>query len=85
MLNVLCWLFFGLVVGVVAKRFHPGEEPLGLIQTVLVGLAGSFLGGGINYLLSGSFELRPAGFFMSIVGTIVILAFLRWVCIKNAK
>jgi len=85
MLYLFAWIFFGFVVGLVARYFHPGDEPYGLLATVILGLAGSFVGGTINYFVSGSIQIRPAGFFMSVVGTIVLFAFLRWFSSRYAK
>jgi uncharacterized membrane protein YeaQ/YmgE (transglycosylase-associated protein family) len=44
-MGVLSWIFMGLIVGVLAKWIMPGEDPGGVIITVLIGIAGAFLGG----------------------------------------
>jgi uncharacterized membrane protein YeaQ/YmgE (transglycosylase-associated protein family) len=85
MFSVLTWVVFGLIVGFVARYFHPGDEPYGVLATVFLGLGGCFVGGSINYLISGSFQARPAGFFMSVIGTIIIFAFLRWFSSRYVK
>jgi uncharacterized membrane protein YeaQ/YmgE (transglycosylase-associated protein family) len=45
MIAILSWIVFGLVVGVLAKLVMPGNDPGGLIVTVLLGIAGALVGG----------------------------------------
>ncbi len=45
--KILLWAALGLGVGVAAKLIIPGSEAMGWVRTILLGLAGSFLG---NYL-----------------------------------
>lgn len=44
-MGILTWILLGLVVGVLAKWIMPGRDPGGLIVTVLIGIAGAFVGG----------------------------------------
>lgn len=44
-MGILSWLLLGLVVGVLAKWIMPGDDPGGLIVTILLGIAGAFVGG----------------------------------------
>jgi uncharacterized membrane protein YeaQ/YmgE (transglycosylase-associated protein family) len=83
MFHLLGWIIFGLIVGLVAKYTHPGEESLGFASTLLVGIAGSFLGGFINYLLSSGDVVRPAGFLMSIIGGVIFCALWRYYKLHN--
>ncbi len=66
---ILGWVIFGLIIGLIAKWIHPGEEPVGFLPTMGIGIAGSFTGGAINFLLGSAFG--PAGFIMSIVGGVL--------------
>lgn len=50
----------GLVIGALGRLLVPGPNPMGIFSTILVGLAGSFLGGLITRLLFG-FRLRYSG------------------------
>jgi hypothetical protein len=74
MFNILVWSVYGLFVGVIAKSIVPGEENFGFIKTVVLGVAGSYAGGIITYLL-GMSPLEPSGIFMGIVGAVVALIF----------
>ena len=44
--------FWGLVIGAFARLALPGKDPMSLPMTMLVGIAGSFLGGVILYLFT---------------------------------
>ena len=74
-MSILLWILFGLVVGVVAKLLTPGREPGGFILTALLGIAGALVGGFIGRALGlyPSYQ-STGGFFMSILGAVVILA-----------
>jgi len=77
MLAVLSWILFGLIVGVVAKLLMPGRDPGGFVITILLGIAGAVLGGFIGRLIGLYGPGRGAGFIMSLLGAIVILALYR--------
>ncbi len=49
----LAWIVFGLIAGVVAKLIMPGNDPGGFIVTILIGIAGAFLGGWIGSMVLG--------------------------------
>jgi uncharacterized membrane protein YeaQ/YmgE (transglycosylase-associated protein family) len=72
---IVLWILFGLVVGVIAKLLTPGREPGGFVVTALIGVAGSLLGGFIGRLLGlyPSYQ-STGGFFMSILGAVIVLA-----------
>jgi uncharacterized membrane protein YeaQ/YmgE (transglycosylase-associated protein family) len=73
-MSILIWVLFGLVVGVIAKLLMPGRDPGGIIMTILIGIVGSFIGGGISYLLFGARQpYEPAGWILSILGAVVLL------------
>jgi uncharacterized membrane protein YeaQ/YmgE (transglycosylase-associated protein family) len=74
--TIISWAVFGLVIGLIARFLYPGRQPMGLIATMLLGVAGSFVGG----LISWGFGFRPeegafrgAGWIMSIVGALVVV------------
>jgi len=73
MFNLIVWCVYGLFVGSIAKSIVPGEENFGFVKTIALGVAGSYMGGAILYLL-GSYEaVSPAGIVMGIAGSIVAL------------
>ncbi len=73
MLSLMTWLVYGLLVGSVSKALVPGEENFGFVKTVALGVAGSYMGGAILYLLGQYEALSPAGLFMGIAGGVVSL------------
>lgn len=47
-MGFITWIIMGLVVGVLAKWIMPGKDPGGLFITIVLGIAGAMLGGGIG-------------------------------------
>lgn len=85
-ITLVVWILFGLVVGLLAKAIHPGDEEVGFLPTVVIGVSGSFLGGLINYLLGmGKNGFEPSGFLMSIVGGVICCAIWRWYKLQNSS
>jgi uncharacterized membrane protein YeaQ/YmgE (transglycosylase-associated protein family) len=76
-MGILAWIIVGLIVGVIAKVIMPGPDPGGMIVTILLGIGGALLGGAIGKALGFYTVDQPAGWIMSIVGAIVILAAYR--------
>jgi uncharacterized membrane protein YeaQ/YmgE (transglycosylase-associated protein family) len=77
MFGVIGWIIFGLVVGIIAKLLMPGKDPGGFIVTVLLGIVGALLGGWIGRGLGMYGPDQPAGFFMALLGSILLLAIYR--------
>lgn len=75
--ELLIWAVFGLIVGAVAKLIMPGNDPGGIIVTMLIGIVGSLLGGFIGRSLGMYGPGHGAGFFMSILGALVLLLLYR--------
>ncbi len=77
MLHFIWSILVGFVIGLIARALMPGQQHFGFIETSLIGIAGSVVGGLIARIFSrpadGS-SFHPAGFFMSIVGAIIVLA-----------
>jgi uncharacterized membrane protein YeaQ/YmgE (transglycosylase-associated protein family) len=68
------WVLIGIVVGTIASPHHPGEDSMGRLGTMLVGITGSLVGGVGTYLLGyGVTPTQAAGWIMSTVGAIVFV------------
>jgi uncharacterized membrane protein YeaQ/YmgE (transglycosylase-associated protein family) len=76
-MGILSWIQFGLVVGVIAKLLMPGRDPGGFIVTILLGIAGALVGGFVGRAMGFYGENESAGWIMSILGAIVLLAVYR--------
>ena len=74
--TVIGWLILGLVAGLLARMLHPGRDTMGVIPTIVLGILGSLLGGGVAYLLKlGTAPYQPGGWIMATIGAIILLAF----------
>ena len=70
--ELIAWAVFGLIVGGIARLIWPGQQPIGCLPTMLLGVAGSVVGGMITHALTGG-QYAPANWVMSILGAIVVL------------
>src|SRR5215813_15616190 len=77
-MNIIGWLLFGLIVGAIAKFLMPGRDPGGWIVTILLGIAGSFVGGFLATTLLGRNE-QTAGWIGAIIGAMLLLFIYRLV------
>ncbi len=78
-MDILLWIIFGLVVGIVAKFLMPGHDPGGIILTIVLGIVGALLGGWLGRAIGLYQPNEPAGFIMAVVGAIVVLGIYRLV------
>lgn len=79
-MGILSWVIFGLIAGVIAKLVMPGRDPGGCIVTMLIGIAGAFLGGFLYELVTGRQQFMVFDFgsmVLAIIGAVVILAIYR--------
>jgi uncharacterized membrane protein YeaQ/YmgE (transglycosylase-associated protein family) len=76
---LIAWLIVGLVAGALARLLVPGRDPMGLVGTLLLGLAGSIVGGLIAVLLTDRTmgEFSASGLLGSILGGVVVLVAYR--------
>jgi len=84
MIVVLGWIVFGLIVGAIAKLVMPGRDPGGRIVTMLLGIAGALVGGFLGRALGWYGPNDGAGFLMSLVGAVILLALYRVVFVRSA-
>ena len=72
-MSIIATIFIGLIVGLVARFLNPGNDPLGWIMTIILGIAGSFLAGYAGSAMGWYQPGQTAGFIASVVGAIVLL------------
>ncbi len=77
MLSLLWEAIIGLIVGALAKFLMPGKDPGGIFITMLIGVAGSLLATFIGSHVGLYREGQRAGFIMSLLGAILLLAIYR--------
>jgi len=82
MLALLSWIITGLIIGLIARALMPGRQSMGWIMTILLGVAGAFVGGLISSAIWPTWSQDPAnpdvstmwpGWIMSIIGGILVL------------
>jgi len=69
---MLGMIIIGLIAGIIAKLIMPGRDPGGFIVTILLGIAGSLVGG---FLFHGG-DTR-SGLIGSVVGALILLLLYR--------
>jgi uncharacterized membrane protein YeaQ/YmgE (transglycosylase-associated protein family) len=74
MLHLLWVAIIGLIVGALAKLIMPGKDPGGIFITMLLGIAGSLIATWIGRVVGLYGPDASAGFIMSILGAILVLA-----------
>ena len=75
MAAIISTLIIGLIVGAIAKLLMPGRDPGGCIITILLGIAGAFVGTWLGQIFWGASYV--AGWIMSVVGAIILLLIYR--------
>jgi uncharacterized membrane protein YeaQ/YmgE (transglycosylase-associated protein family) len=78
-MGILVWIILGLVVGVIAKLIMPGKDPGGFIITIILGIAGAFVGGWIASTFGigsvAGFDLRSLA--IAVGGAVLLLVVYR--------
>ncbi len=74
MIHLLWTALIGLIVGAIAKFIMPGKDPGGIFITMLIGIAGAFLGTYIGRSIGHYGPDQSAGFLMSLLGALILLA-----------
>ena len=74
-MGILSWIVLGLIVCVLAKWIMPGDDPGGMVMTILLGIAGAFVGGFVSTFLGfGSVTgLNPGSLVIATGGAILLL------------
>lgn len=77
MLGFIWWIIIGLVAGLLARLVVPGQQSMGWLWTIGLGLIGSIVGGFISSAIFGTDPtepgFNPAGLLMSTVGAVIAL------------
>lgn len=78
---LISFMVVGFLAGLIARALVSGPSPRGCLPTTVLGMAGSFVGGLLGYLLSdkdlSSGALQTSGLFGSIVGSVLVLLVYR--------
>lgn len=74
-MSIVFFILFGLVIGALARALMPGRQPMGLLATTLLGMAGSLVGGFLGALVTRRrvLDLNSAGLIGSLIGALLLL------------
>jgi uncharacterized membrane protein YeaQ/YmgE (transglycosylase-associated protein family) len=77
-MGIIGWIAIGAVAGILAKALYPGAENIGIVLTILLGIAGALLGGFAAWIVGAGDPIDEffdiSTWIASIVGAFVILA-----------
>ncbi len=68
-------LIIGLVAGFLARALVPGRQSMSVLQTILLGIVGSFVGGLLGRILFGRGDsfVQPSSWIGSVIGAVIVL------------
>lgn len=84
LMKAIAWILIGLVAGALAKLIMPGKDPGGLIVTILLGIAGSFIGGYVAHAVGLVGGGLIGTIFFATIGALILL-FLWRMFTKNKR
>jgi uncharacterized membrane protein YeaQ/YmgE (transglycosylase-associated protein family) len=74
---IIALVIIGIIAGYLARLLVPGPDPMSFLQTVLLGIVGSFVGGFLGYVLFGEDlsegGIQTSGIIGSLIGAVVSL------------
>jgi uncharacterized membrane protein YeaQ/YmgE (transglycosylase-associated protein family) len=77
-MGIVSMIVVGLVAGLLARALMPGNDAMGWISTILLGIVGSFVGGFLASVLlhdntANTSDLHPTGLVGSVIGALIVL------------
>ena len=74
-MGILTWIIFGLIAGAIAKFIMPGNQGMGWLMTIILGIVGAFVGGWIGSMLGwgtvNDFDIKSM--LLAVVGALLVL------------
>jgi uncharacterized membrane protein YeaQ/YmgE (transglycosylase-associated protein family) len=72
--GIIGFIIIGIIAGYLGRLLMPGKQKMGFLQTMLLGMGGSLVGGILGSLIfEGDLDLSAAGFIGSIIGVLIVL------------
>lgn len=80
LVTIIAWIILGAIAGYIARALIPGDQGLGVMGTIILGIVGAFVGGLIAYLITGN--AGPAGggdvvnipsIIMAVIGAVIVV------------
>ncbi|MBN9312150.1 MAG: hypothetical protein BGO40_12920 [Chryseobacterium sp. 39-10] len=74
-MGILTWIIFGLIAGAIAKMIMPGNQGMGWLMTIILGIVGAFVGGWVGSMIGwGTVEdFNLKGMFLAVIGALIVL------------
>lgn len=77
-MGIVTMIIVGLVAGLLARAIMPGNDAMGWVSTILLGIVGSFVGGFLASVLlhdqtTGTSDFHPTGLVGSVIGALIVL------------
>lgn len=76
-MGIITWLIVGLIAGLLARAIMPGNDSMGWIATIVLGIVGSFVGGFLMSLVfhdtGSASDFHPTGIVGSVIGALIVL------------
>jgi uncharacterized membrane protein YeaQ/YmgE (transglycosylase-associated protein family) len=88
-MGIIGWIILGLLAGAIAKAILPGDDPGGIIVTMIIGIVGALLGGFLAQVIFGNntvddfFDIST--WLTAIVGAIILLLLYRLVVGRRGR
>jgi len=73
MMSLIGTLLVGLIVGLIARAIKPGDDSMGWLMTIVLGIVGSFLASWAGYAMGLYPQGSSAGWIASIIGAVIVL------------
>lgn len=87
-MNIIAWIIVGLVAGALAKAMMPGDDPGGIVVTILLGIAGAIVGGFLSVALglgNGVDDFDLGTIVLAVLGSMLLLFGYRMVLGNNGS
>lgn len=74
-MGIITWILFGLIAGALAKFIMPGNQAMGWLMTIILGIVGAFVGGFVGSALGwgdvNAFDFRSM--LLAVGGALLVL------------
>jgi uncharacterized membrane protein YeaQ/YmgE (transglycosylase-associated protein family) len=88
LVSIIAWIVVGLIAGAIAKLLMPGDDPGGIILTILLGIAGAIVGGFIAVALNisnGVDDFDIGTIVLAVLGSMLLLFGYRMVVGQGSR
>jgi uncharacterized membrane protein YeaQ/YmgE (transglycosylase-associated protein family) len=87
-MNIIAWIVVGLIAGAIAKMLMPGDDPGGIVLTILLGIAGAIVGGFVAIALNisnGVDDFDIGTIVLAVLGSMLLLFGYRMVAGESRR